>query len=141
MVPVAQQSMPLVPFPFMKLPLKLRTMVCRVHFSQHAPPEQMLSLCELDGIPLRGCTVRTSNGGVPVRQLWILSKDIYHEAMPLYLQTTECRLNSFETLGQFLRVIGPYHRQHMISVILNHCGLELSKDCETTCMTMRHTMA
>lgn len=134
---VAQPRSPAaVPFPFMNLPLELRTMVYKIHFSQPAEPhhfvplEQRLSLCYLDELPFGRCPIRTFNEGVPVRQLWTLSKTLYHEAMPLYFQTTEFRFNSFNSLGQFLNVIGPYHRQHVTSVILNNCYFDSSEDNE-----------
>ena len=66
-----------------------------------------------------------------MRQLWTLSKDLYHEAVSLYLQTTEFMLNGFESLGQFFNVIGPYHRQYVTSVILNICGFDSSEDNES----------
>lgn len=122
--------------PFMKFPLELRTMVYKIYFSQPAEPhhfvphEQKLSLCFRDELSVGRCPIRTFNGGVPVRQLWALSKDLYHEAMPLYFQTTEFRFNSFESLGQFLNVIGPYHRQHVTRVSLDTCLSDSSVDGE-----------
>ena len=130
--PQAAQQPPVVPFPFMKLPLELRTMIYRIHFAQPAEPHHlksvdlMPSLCLFDDPPLRPCPFRMVNGGVPVRVLWTLSKDIYHEAMPLYFKNTEFTFNSLESLAQFLDKIGPYHRQHVSSVNLNITAFDFS---------------
>lgn len=114
--PQAPQEPPVIPFPFMKLPLELRTMIYRIHFAQPAEPHH-LSL--FDDLPFGPCSFRMVNGGVPVRVLWTLSKDLYHEAMPLYFKITDFTFNSLESLAQFLDKIGPYHRQHVSSVNLN----------------------
>ena len=123
---------PLAFFPFMKLPLELRTMVYKMHFAQTADftyfPSSSLS--HLGGL---ACQCQhwgfgVSNGGVPVRLLWTLSKDLYHEAMPLYFQTTEFTFNSLGSLAHFLNVIGPYHRQYVTSVNLNSRRFDLSMD-------------
>lgn len=123
--PQAEQEPPIVPFPFMKLPLELRTMVYKMHFAQPVIPRHietvcsMPSLCLSDVSPLQRCPFGVVNGGVPVRVLWTLSKDLYHEAMPLYFRNTEFTFYTLESLAQFLDKIGPYHRQHLSSVNLS----------------------
>lgn len=131
------QSLPVVPFPLMKLPLELRILVYKMHFSQPAEPHRPLgpqqelpAMCYQDKLPFGRCPFRTFNGGIPVRQLWTLSKDLYHEAMPIYFQTTEFKFSSFGGLGRFLSMIGPYHRQHVTRVILNTCLFDSSVDSE-----------
>ena len=123
---------PLAFFPFMKLPLELRTIVYKMHFAQTADftyfPSS--SLCHFGGLACQHCGFGVSNGGVPVRLLWTLSKDLYHEAMPLYFQTTVFTFNSLGSLAHFLKVIGPYHRQHVTSVNLNSRRFDFSMDRE-----------
>lgn len=128
----ASQEPPVVPFPLMKLPLELRTMIYRIRFAQPAEPHHLMpvglmpSLCSFDELPLQRCSFRVVNGGVPVHVLWTLSKDLYHEAMPLYVRNTEFTFNSLESLAQFLDKIGPYHRQHVSSVNLKIPRLDSS---------------
>ena len=130
-VPPTPHGPPLAIFPFMKLPLELRTIVYKMHFSQAAELAYFPSSQFQFGAPaFQGCVFGTSNGGVPVRLLWTLSKDLYHEAMPLYFQTTKFIFNSLESLAHFLNVIGPYHRQHVTSVNLNSRKFDSSMDRE-----------
>ena len=133
--PPAPQGPPLASFPFMRLPLELRTKIYKMHFSQAAEFTPFLSRrcclispADLFGHPNNGFW--TSNEGVPVRLLWTLSKDLYHEAMPVYFQTTTFTFNSLESLAHFLNVIGPYHRQHVTSVNLNSSKFYSSMDRE-----------
>ena len=133
-VPAAPQGPPSAVFPFMRLPLELRTIIYKMHFSQAAeftpflsPRSCLISPGELFGKP-NGFW--TSNEGVPVRLLWTLSKGLYHEAMPVYFQTTRFTFNSLESLAHFLNVIGPYHRQHVTSVNLNSSRFDSSMDGE-----------
>ena len=131
-VPPTPQGPPLASFPFMRLPLELRTIIYKMHFAQAAKitslpsPRSCLVSVEEPAFQSRG--VWTSNEGVPVRLLWTLSKDLYHEAMPLYFQTTEFTFNSLESLAHFLNVIGPYHRQHVTCVNLNSSRFDSSMD-------------
>ena len=119
-VPPTLQGPPLASFPFMRLPLELRTIIYKMHFAQAATFTSLPSpRVSFEGHAFQSRGVWTSNEGVPVRLLWTLSKDLYHEAMPLYFQTTEFTFNSLESLAHFLNVIGPYHRQHVTSVNLN----------------------
>ena len=128
-VPPALQGPPLAFFPLMKLPLELRTMVYKMHFAQAAEFTYFpSSLCRFGGLAFQHWGFGVSNGGVPVRLLWTLSKDLYHEAMPLYFQTTKFTFNSLESLANFLNVIGPYHRQHVTSVNLNSRKFDSSMD-------------
>ena len=131
--PQAPQGPPFVSFPFMKLPLELRTMVYKMHFAQPPEPHFVMAPelkplgCRLHTDPFRRCAFRTINGGVPVRVLWTLSKDIYHEAMSLYFQATYFMFKSLKSLAHFLKVIGPYHRQHVTSVSLENPKFDSSK--------------
>ena len=134
-IPPTPQGPPLPRFPFMRLPLELRAMVYKMHFTQAAEytslPTFSRSCLRLWGdvaFQRRGFWI--SNEGVPVRLLWTLSKDLYHEAMPLYFQNTEFTFNSLESLAHFLNVIGPYHRQHVTSVNLNSSRFDSSMDEE-----------
>ena len=130
-VPPTPQDPPLAFFPLMKLPLELRTMIYKMHFAQAAEFAYFPStMFHFGGLAFQGCGCGTSNGGMPVRLLWTLSKDLYHEAMPLYFQTTKFTFNSLESLAHFLNVIGPYHRQHVTRVNLNSPRFDSSMDGE-----------
>lgn len=56
---------------------------------------------------------------VPVRMLWMASKTIYREAMPVYFHTKSFRVLEVESLLSFLRIIGPHHRQHIAKITLD----------------------
>lgn len=128
------QGPPLAAFPFMRLPLELRTIIYKMHFAQAVEfyPFLRRRCCLISLGDLFGqCSgFWISNEGVPVRLLWTLSKDLYHEAMPVYFQTTRFTFNSLESLAHFLNVIGPYHRQHVTSVNLNSSRFDSSMDRE-----------
>ena len=134
-IPPTPQGPPLPVFPFRRLPPEIRNMVYKMHFTQAAEytslPTSSRSCLRFPGdvaFKRRGFWI--SNEGIPVRLLWTLSKELYHEAMPLYFQTTDFTFNSLESLAHFLNVIGPYHRQHVTSVNLNSYRFDSSMDEE-----------
>lgn len=108
------------PFPFMKLPPELRVMVYNYHFFQ--PIEHSTSLCLATvqhsevaeckpGGPV--CRFASVNNRVHIGNLWVTSKEIYHEAMPIFFSTHCFQFGSLETLGHFLTTIPHYHRQYI----------------------------
>ena len=138
-VPPTPQGPPLAVFPLMRLPPELRAIVYKMHFAQAGeinnypstpPPPRLRALVSPERVIFEGWPFWIPNEGVPVRLLWTLSKDLYHEAMPLYFQTTKFAFNSLESLAHFLNVIGPYHRQHVTSVHLNSSIFDPSMDGE-----------
>ena len=131
--PQPPQSPPVVPFPFMKLPLELRSIVYKIHFSQPGEPHHLVppsrSHIHVVSTNFRMDVAPSglSMGGSCASTMVTFKKDLYHEAMPLCFQTTQFRFNSFMSLGQFLNVIGPYQQQHLTSVILDDCRCDTSK--------------
>lgn len=114
-------------FPFMKLPTELRVMVYNYHFFQaieHLTPLCWATVQPEDvaectpGGPV--CRLGVVNKGVHLGNLWIASKTIYHEAMPIYFSTHYFQFASIETLGDFLTTIPHYHRQHITKLRFNY---------------------
>lgn len=101
-------------FPFMKLPPEIRIMIYKLHFFQPADGDTRQRFCDAGEF----CRFRRCNNDVPVRMLFVLSKAIYAEAMPLYYRTKtfhffHCRVASF------LAKIGPDQRQHITKIAFN----------------------
>lgn len=62
------------------------------------------------------CRSAWVNNHIPLQNLWLSCKTIYHEAMPTYFRTRSFKFNNIERLGAFLMVIGPHPRQYLTSV-------------------------
>ncbi|KAI4116884.1 MAG: hypothetical protein LQ345_002770 [Seirophora villosa] len=110
------------PFPFMKLPPELRIMIYKYHFFQpfdHRANAQCWDKqeCEPGGA---GCPVACINNGEPLHNVFMTCKTVYHEAMPLYFSKRDFHFEKLEHLGRFLANIGPYHRQHLTSIIFDY---------------------
>ncbi|KAL8889599.1 MAG: hypothetical protein Q9215_003159 [Flavoplaca cf. flavocitrina] len=120
------------PFPFMKLPAELRVMVYQYHFFQSA--EHLAGHCEFareracgSGGP--ACRLGIVNEYVHLGNLWITSKAIYHEAMPIYFSTHDFHFSCIGDLFKFLTTIPYYHRQHITKlsfVYTNGCRIPKS---------------
>ncbi|KAL8848700.1 MAG: hypothetical protein Q9221_006310 [Calogaya cf. arnoldii] len=115
------------PFPFMKLPPELRVMVYNYHFFQpveHLTPHSWTNFRPDDvpecipGGPI--CHLGIVNNRVHLGNLWVTSKTIYNEAMPIYFSTHYFQFASIESLGHFLTTIPYYHRQHITKLRLNY---------------------
>lgn len=118
---VTKAPEPTSPFPFMKLPPELRMMVYKFHFFQK-PDHLEGSRCwdpKLCGVGKPCCSAQV-NDGVPIQRLWMASKTIYYEAMPLFFSTRIFNFENIERLGQFLVTIGSYHRQHITAVAFTY---------------------
>ncbi|KAI4108630.1 MAG: hypothetical protein LQ339_002146 [Xanthoria mediterranea] len=122
------------PFPFMKLPPELRVMVYNYHFFQ--PVEHATSLCLATvhpsdlaeckpGGPI--CRFASVNNRVHMGNLWVTSKEIYHEAMPIFFSTHYFQFASLETLGHFLSTIPHYHRQHITKLRFDYLKTSKTK--------------
>ncbi|KAL8975784.1 MAG: hypothetical protein Q9205_008079 [Flavoplaca limonia] len=120
------------PFPFMKLPAELRVMVYKDHFFQSA--EHLAGHCEFarqracgSGGP--ACRLGIVNEYVHLGNLWITSKAIYREAMPIYFGTHDFHFFCIGDLFKFLTTIPYYHRQHITKlsfVYTNGCRIPKS---------------
>ncbi|KAI4222672.1 MAG: hypothetical protein L6R36_005980 [Xanthoria steineri] len=122
------------PFPFMKLPPELRVMVYNYHFFQ--PIEHLSRLCWATvepgdvakckpGGPI--CRLASVNNRVHMGNLWVTSKEIYHEAMPIFFSTHYFQFASLETLGHFLTTIPYYHRQYITKLRFNYLKTSKTK--------------
>ena len=117
----------LAPSPFMKLPLEIRIMVYKLHFLQ--PPDCETAAPLWDGQCSAGnsCSRTTYNGKVPVRTIFLVSRAIYEEAMPLYFQ-----MKTFEFLhtGMYntLGIMGPQERQHVSKIVFVYDSVKTSED-------------
>ncbi|KAL8851953.1 MAG: hypothetical protein Q9221_003164 [Calogaya cf. arnoldii] len=119
-IPAKQTS-----FPFMKLPIELRLMVYNYHFFQmvehssgrcyatYSPVGVNETVCASTG-PI--CFLGITNKGVHPGSLWLASKTIYHEAMPIYFRNYRFHFTWFEDLNRFLTTIPYCHRQHITKI-------------------------
>ena len=101
-------------FPFMKLPPEIRIMIYNLHFFQPADGDSQQQFCAAGEF----CRFRRCNNDIPVRMLFMLSKAIYAEAMPLYYRTKTFRFYHCR-VASFLAKIGPDQRQHVTKVAFN----------------------
>lgn len=101
-------------FPLMRLPLEIRLMIYEFHFLQAGEVPEAEKNC-LAG---ESCRAKIYNRNVPIRMLWMASKTLYHEAMPVYFWTKNFRFLDADYLLAFLRTIGPYHRQYITQITL-----------------------
>lgn len=102
----------------MELPLELRLMIYKCHFLQDGTFPKWQQNC-----PARDmCSAKTYNLNVPVRMLWTVSKQVYHEAMPIYFQSKQFCFDQPSKVVDFVQTIGPYHRPHITRITLHmHC--------------------
>ncbi|KAL8706262.1 MAG: hypothetical protein Q9225_007975 [Loekoesia sp. 1 TL-2023] len=118
---VTKPREPTSPFPFMKLPPELRMMVYKFHFFQK-PDHIGESRCwdsKFCGLG-KPCRTARVNDDIPIQRLWMASKTIYYEAMPLFFSTRIFDFETTERLGQFLVTIGSYHRQHITAIAFTY---------------------
>ncbi|KAL8999993.1 MAG: hypothetical protein Q9169_001238 [Polycauliona sp. 2 TL-2023] len=111
------------PFPFMRLPTELRVMVYKYHFLQTIEHSSAYCHTDVDGdCRAKGPILHRSigNKGVNLGNLWITSKTIYMEAMPLYFSTHEFHFSSINTLARFLTTIPYHHRQHITKLAFHY---------------------
>lgn len=101
-------------FPLMRLPVEIRLMIYEFHFLQAGQAPDAEKSCS----PGYSCEAKVYNRNVPVRMLWMTSKTLYKEAMPIYFRTKNFRFLEAESLLSFLRIIGPHHRQHITKITL-----------------------
>ncbi|KAI4268997.1 MAG: hypothetical protein LQ337_007532 [Flavoplaca oasis] len=111
------------PFPFMKLPAELRVMVYKYHFFQSA--QHLAGHCEFaheracgSGGP--ACGLGIVNEYMHLGNIWITSKAIYCEAMPIYFGTHDFHFSCIGNLFKFLTNIPYYHRQHITKLSFVH---------------------
>ncbi|KAL8805491.1 MAG: hypothetical protein Q9182_001946 [Xanthomendoza sp. 2 TL-2023] len=108
-------------FPLMKLPRELRDMVYASYFHplvQHSKrcrgvDHDPCSRWHWGGPP---CLPQAINNDAPLGSLWIVSKRLYNEAMPIYFTTHHFCFSGLETLGRFITTIGPFPRQYIAKV-------------------------
>ncbi|KAI4186559.1 MAG: hypothetical protein L6R41_003407 [Letrouitia leprolyta] len=103
-------------FPFLKLPPELRMMVYKFHYFQKPSHDNFCYQPSICGRGQPPCSSGYVNNRIPLQKLWVASKLVYHEAMPLFFQTRNFKLGNIEPLGAFLVTIGPYHRQYITSI-------------------------
>lgn len=101
-------------FPLMRLPVEIRLIIYELHFLQAGEVPEEEKNCPAG----ESCCAKIYNRNVPVRMLWMASKQIYQEAMPIYFRTKSFRFLEVESLLSFLRIIGPHHRQHIAKITL-----------------------
>lgn len=101
-------------FLLMKLPLEIRFMIYNEHFCQIGEP-----IGKERVYPARPvCRLLVVNQGVPVRKLFLVSKFVYQETMPLYFRAKHFQFSSPRSLAKFLDIIGIYQRQHITTITL-----------------------
>ena len=118
-------------FPLVKLPLEIRQRIYYFHFQQPKKRDVLGVECPA----WDRCPLADYSGFLPVQELILASKLIYHEAMPIYYRTKTFTFQSIESLWRFLRVIGPVQRSYVAHVCFNlrgtreSYGFRLLADC------------
>ena len=103
---------PINVFPLMKLPWEIRQRIYYLHFQQPKKQDAWGAECPAGD----RCLIAVYNDFVPVRELILANKLIYHEAMPVYYRTKTFIFESVQSLWRFLRIIGPTQRSHVAHV-------------------------
>lgn len=101
-------------FPLMRLPVEVRLIIYEFHFLQDGEAPEAENSCQAG----ESCCAKIYNRNVPVRMLWMASKTLYQEAMPVYFRTKNFQFLEAEHLLAFLQFVGPYHRQHITKITL-----------------------
>ena len=114
-------------FPLMDLPVEIRIIIYRFHFLQ--PSDDRTGGPLINGVCLAGdcCPLRRCNGDVPVRMLFMASRAVYEEAMPLYFQTKTFQF-FYTGLSSILSTIGPRHHQHISKIVFVYGSVKTSED-------------
>ena len=105
-------------FPLVKLPLEIRQRIYHFHFHQPKKLDVFEGECPA-WVP---CPLADYSDFLPVQELILASKLIYHEAMPIYYRIKTLTFESIESLWRFLRVIGPVQRSYVAYICFNLRG-------------------
>lgn len=99
-------------FPFMQLPLELRTMVYAYHFNQPAIKIYGTEWCPAG----RLCPNNIYNANIPVSEIILASKTVYSEAMPMYFRTKDFLFWTSRSMADSINRAGPSQRDYITSV-------------------------
>lgn len=104
----------------MRLPVEIRLIIEKRSFSYefHFLQAGQVAEAEKNCPAGESCGAKIYNRNVPVRMLWMASKTLYQEAMPIYFRIKDFRFLEAESLLSFLQLIGPHHRQHITKITL-----------------------
>jgi hypothetical protein len=99
-------------FPFVQLPIELRTMVYAYHFNQ--PPIKIYSTewCPAGNL----CPNNIFNANIPVGEIILASKTVYSEAMPMYFRTKDFIFWTSRSMSGFINRAGPFQRDYITSL-------------------------
>ena len=122
---------PINVFPLMRLPWEIRQRIYYLHFQQPKKQDAWGAECPAGD----RCPIAVYNDFVPVRELILANKLVYHEAMPIYYRTKTFIFESVQSLWRFLRIIGPIQRSHVAHICFTlrgtreRYGFRLLADC------------
>lgn len=129
--PLQDDAAPIDAFPLMRLPWEIRQRIYYLHFQQPKKQDAIGAECPAGD----RCPIAVYNDFVPVRELILANKLIYHEAMPIYYRTKTFVFESVQSLWRFLRTIGPAQRSHVAHICFTlrgtreRYGFTLLADC------------
>lgn len=120
--------------PFMKLPSEIREMIYTMHFDQKQKPRKSGTLCPAGS----ACPHRLYNNWVPVRALFLVSKIVHNESMPLYYRTKSFGFKGLNRMARFLDTIGALQRSFItnVSFVYN----EDARECSSTWRVERNAV-
>ncbi len=99
-------------FPFMELPPEIRETIYTMHFDQEQKPRKSGTLCPAGS----ACPHRLYNNWVPVRALFLVSKIVYNESMPLYYRFKTFGFKGLDRMTQFFDTIGALQRSFITNI-------------------------
>ncbi|KAL8809482.1 MAG: hypothetical protein Q9223_007922, partial [Gallowayella weberi] len=102
-------------FPLMKLPRELRDIVYTFH-SQQFVRHPTNCWCDHYGCRWRRSVLVVDKRDAAPENLWLVSKQLYNEAMPIYFNTHQFCFSNLGTLSTFIATSGPLARQHLANL-------------------------
>jgi len=99
-------------FPFMQLPIELRTMVYAYHFNQRPIKIYTTRLCPAGNM----CPNNIYNANIPVGEIILASKTVYSEAMPIYFRNKDFMFWNSRNMSVFINRAGPFQRDYITSL-------------------------
>ncbi|KAL8798508.1 MAG: hypothetical protein Q9200_007758 [Gallowayella weberi] len=102
-------------FPLMKLPRELRDIAYTFH-SQQFVRHPTNCWCDHYGCRWRRSVLVVDKRDAAPENLWLVSKQLYNEAMPIYFNTHQFCFSNLGTLSTFIATSGPLARQHIANL-------------------------
>lgn len=101
-----------------RLPLEIREMIYAAHFNQDQEARKSGTKCPAGS----ACPHRVFYKHVPVRALFLVSKTICNESVPMYYRSKDFFFHNLHTMTRFLGCIGAWQRSFVTQISFIYRG-------------------